>query len=245
VALINQSMAQALFPHENPLGRRIGNLDPNDRGWMQIVGVIADQDSVISFNAPATRFQVMRPLAQETWNHVTVTLRAQSPEILAEPLRHAIAGLDSDMAVQQLDTVDEAVAHALSSTSMIDTLLVTCALLGLFLAAIGLYGVIARLVTQRTPEIGVRIALGAQSSDVFRLVLGTGIRLTLLGTAFGLIGVYAMARFLWSIAPAFASQDFRSVIGATLALVVVALLASWLPARRATKVDPVVALRAD
>jgi predicted lysophospholipase L1 biosynthesis ABC-type transport system permease subunit len=238
-------MAQALFPHENPLGRRIGGLDPANRGWMEVVGVISDQDTAIGFNAPATRFQVMRPLAQEAGNHVTIAMRAQSPGSLAEPMRRTIAELDADMAVQQLGTVDESIAKALSSTTMIDTLLVTFALLGLFLAAIGLYGVIARLVAQRTQEIGVRIALGAQSGDVVWLVLGTGIRLALLGTGFGLVGVYGIARILGAIVPELASQDYRSVIIAILALVAVALLACWLPARRATKVDPMAALRSE
>ena len=245
VVLINEAMAQALFPQETPIGKRIGNPDPAKREWQEIVGVVADSRFAISFSAPATRFLVLRPLAQETWNYVAVTLRAQSPETLADPMRRVITELDSDLPLQQFGTVRQVVAQFTSSSSMISTILVVFALLGLFLATLGLYGVIARLVVQRTPEIGVRMALGAQSRDVIRLVLGLGIKLTLIGSAFGLAGSYLVRLVLTSISPEMAQKDYLSVTLAMLLLLTVALLACWLPARRAAKVDPMVALRAE
>lgn len=245
VAIINESMARTLFPGENPLGRRIGNVDSANHAWMEIVGVIPDIGFAVTFNSPQTSFTVFRPLAQETWNYVSVAVLSDSPASLAQSVREAILSLDADMAVQQLGTVDEFVARATSSSTMINTILIAFAFLGLFLASLGLYGVIARLVAQRTPEIGVRMALGAQPGDVVWLVLGLGIKLTLIGSVFGLIGSYLLSMALASFAPDMASKDFRSVIVATLVLMVVALLACWLPARRASRVDPIAALRGD
>jgi ABC-type antimicrobial peptide transport system permease subunit len=128
---------------------------------------------------------------------------------------------------------------------MVNTILVAFALLGLFLAALGLYGVIARLVVQRTPEIGVRVALGAQSRDVVWLILRTGLQLTLAGTVLGLLGAAGLVRVVAGFLPTMPVQDPVAIGAVTLLLLVVALVACWLPARRAARVDPVTALRAE
>lgn len=246
VALINESMAQALFPNENPIGRRIGNLDPANRGWMEIVGVFSDVQFAVSFGAPAAKFTVLRPLAQETWNYVTVAILSDSPAALTQPLREAIASLDNNLAVQQSGTVDQFITQAMSSTYMIDSLLGCFATLGLFLASIGLYGVIARIVSQRTGEIGVRMALGAQPRDVLWLIMRLGLKLIMYGTVLGLLGSYGVGRALAAMTPqAPASTDYTSIVVATLVLVTVALLACYLPARRAMRVNPMSALRTE
>jgi len=250
VVIINQAMAQALFPHEDPIGKRLGSSDPAKRDWQEIVGVVADSQYAVSFNAPATRFLVLRPLAQETWNYVTVALRAPSPGNLADQMRRVIAEMDPDLPLQQFGTVRHLITQFTSGTSMMSTVLMVFAVLGLFLAALGLYGVIARIVVQRTPEIGVRVALGAQSRDVIWLVLGSGIRLSLLGSAFGLLGSFGMAKLLTAISPDMAqgtplSATVILLLLVTALLLTVALIACWLPARRAMKVDPMVALRAE
>ncbi|MEO6995400.1 MAG: ABC transporter permease, partial [Lacunisphaera sp.] len=219
VAMINESMAKTLFPNENPIGRRIGNLDPANRGWMEIVGVFADVEFAVGFGGATTKFTVLRPLAQETWTYVTVAILSDSPAALTQPLRETIAAMDSNLALQQEGTVDQFMTKVMSSTHMIDTLLVCFATLGLFLAAIGLYGVIARIVTQRTGEIGVRMALGAQPRDVMWLIMRLGIKLTVYGTVFGLIGSYLLARALAAMSPQAAGpSDFTSIIVATLVL---------------------------
>jgi ABC-type antimicrobial peptide transport system permease subunit len=244
--MINESMAKALFPNENPIGRRIGNLDPANRGWMEIVGVFSDVEFAVGFGAAPTKYTVLRPLAQETWNYVTVSILSDSPAALTQPLREALAAMDSNLALQQEGTVDQFITKAMSSTHMIDALLACFATLGLFLAAIGLYGVIARIVTQRTGEIGVRMALGAQPRDVLWLIMRLGIKLTIYGTVIGLIGSYGLARALAAMTTQTAgSTDFASVIVATLVLVAAALLACYLPARRAMRVDPMSALRTE
>ena len=127
----------------------------------------------------------------------------------------------------------------------IDRLLLGFAGLGLFLAALGIYGVIARLVAQRTNEIGIRMALGAQVGQIARLILGTGMRLVAVGTGVGLLGAVALAWFFAASMPGLASNSYTAITGAVVVLIAVALLACWLPARRATKVDPIVALRAE
>jgi ABC-type antimicrobial peptide transport system permease subunit len=137
------------------------------------------------------------------------------------------------------------IARSLDDLKVINQLLFSFALLGLFLAAVGIYGVIARLVIQRTGEIGIRMALGAQMRDVVNLILGAGLRMALLGAVIGLAGAAALARFFAATMPALASDTTTGVAFATITLVTVAVGACWLPARRATKVDPIVALRAE
>ena len=245
VALINASMARALFPGESPIGRRIGNPDPKKTQWLEIVGVVPDMGMAVGAVQPSTPFQVMRPLSQETWNYVTVAVRARSPERLTEPMRQTIAALDPNLAVQQFGTIEQVTKMITGSASILSTILVCFALLGLFLAALGLYGVIARVVVQRTPEIGVRIALGAQSRDVVWLILRSGLRLALIGAGFGLIGAVAIGWVFSKFIPGASSGDPLTFAAVTMLLISVGLLACWLPARRASKVDPMVALRAE
>ncbi len=253
VAIINETMAQSLFPGENPIGKRLGNPDPTQRAWMEIVGVISDHSFAVSFNAPPTRAVVLKPLAQEIWNYVTIAVRSSSPEAASSDLRKVIEDMDSDLPLQQFGSVKQVVAKFTSSTAMLGTLLVAFAGLGLFLAALGLYGVIANLVVQRTPEIGVRVALGAQSGDVLWLILHSGIRLTVIGSAIGLVGAYGVSQILKMAAPALAMSSTEAsrydvpvvLLSVLCLLLLVAFIACWLPARRATKVDPMVALRAE
>lgn len=246
VVIINETMAQALFPGENPIGRRIGGADANNRGWAEIVGVMPDLRFAVLVMAPPARFQVLRPLSQETWNYVTIAIRAHGAEALAGPVRRTIAEMDSDLAVQQLNTVEQLTELNVAGTfKMINTLLISFALLGVFLAALGLYGVIAHLVVQRTPEIGVRIALGAQSGNILWLILRTGLRLICIGTVLGLLGSFGLVRFVASFLPQMPVQDPIVIAAVTLLLLAIALMACWLPARRAAGTDPMIALRCE
>jgi putative ABC transport system permease protein len=245
VVIINESLARALFPNESPIGRRIGGPDPTKRIWAEIVGVVADLRSAVLIAAPPTRFQVFLPMAQETWNYASVVVRSSAPEGLIDAMRRTVAEMDPDLPVQFLSTVDRSIERGMGGLTMTNTILLSFGLLGLFLAALGLYGVIARLVVQRTPEIGLRMALGAQTHNVAWLILSTGLRLILFGTGIGLLGAFGLAQFFKTIAPEMPPQGPWAVIAVTLLLVVVAILACWLPARRATKVDPLIALRAE
>ncbi len=245
VVIINESMARALFPNEDPVGRRIGNPDPKNPGWLEIVGVVPDTQFAVTAVPPKTQFLVLRPLAQETWNYVSIAVRTDTAEAMTETVRQTIATLDPDLALQQLSTVDQAVRRASTTIYMINTILVSFGLLGLFLAAVGLYGVIARIVVQRTTEIGVRMALGAQTRDVLWLILNSGLRLILWGTGIGLIGAFGLGFILSRAVKNAPPYDLLVCGSVTLVLLGIGLLACWLPARRATKVDPMVALRAE
>jgi putative ABC transport system permease protein len=246
VAIVNASLARALFPDGSALGRRISVAGTDDPVWAEIVGVMPDIKMALAGVAgDPIPFHVLRSLAQEPWNYVTVAVRSERPELLVQPMAQTIAALDPNLAVQELDTVDQAIARAFGGFRMIRTVLICFAGLGLFLAALGLYGVIARLVAQRTPEIGIRMALGARGSDVTWLILGSGLRLIAYGAAIGIGGSIGLYFILsrWSQAPVINVPAVFVIVTAILFLV--GLLACWLPARRATKVDPMTALRAE
>ena len=245
VVIINESMAAALFPHDNPIGKRIGNLDPAKRDWQEIVGVMPDFRFAAGFGAQATRYVVFCPLAQQTWNYDTVFARSNNPEALAGPLRGAVEELDPNIPVQMLLTVDDYVATQTGGLQMTTKILLGFAALGLFLAALGVYGVIARLVAMRTTEIGVRLALGARVSDVLWLVFASGFRLVLWGASLGLLGAYGVSKMIESIAPGMPGGNFLVTTEVMFILIGVAALACYLPARRATRIDPVIALRDD
>jgi putative ABC transport system permease protein len=245
VAIINASFAQTLFPGENPVGRRIGNPDPSNPGWIEIVGVVPDVERAVGAVPSTSRFLVLRPLAQEPWTYVAAAIRTSNPAALVEPMRQAIAALDSELAPQQFGTMQQVTQLVTGSARLLSKVLVCFAFLGLFLAALGIYGVIARIVVRRTPEIGVRIALGAQARDVVGMILFFGLRMTLLGSAIGLLGAFGLGWALQKFAPTPASSEPLLIVAVTVGLIGVGLFACWIPARRAARVDPMTALRAE
>jgi putative ABC transport system permease protein len=245
VAIINASLARVLFPKGDAIGQHISLTDPDKPGWAEVVGIMPDFEMALVGLVGPTRFQALRPLAQETWNYVTIAVQSDQPALMIEPMRQAIAALDPNLAVQQLDTVDQAIAQSTGSMSLIKTVLIGFAGLGLLLAALGLYGVIARLVVQRTPEIGIRMALGAQGRQVVWLILTSGLRLIAYGAVLGIIGSVALYFILsrWSRAP---SIDVPVIFAIIISLLIwVGLIACWLPARRATRINPITALRSE
>jgi putative ABC transport system permease protein len=246
VVVINETMARTLFPRGNAIGHRLGRVD-RDPQWAEIVGVARDV-RFLGLTDPPTAFQVYQPLSQETWGFVSATVRASSPAAaatLVQPFRRAVAEFDPDIAVLNLMPVLATIADANRGLVLITQLLSGFAALGLFLAALGIYGVIARLVAQRTPEIGLRMALGATLDHVLRLVLGAGLRMTLVGVTLGLLGAIALTRVLDTQLPGLATNNAVTISAAAVLLLVVSIIACYLPARRASKVDPLVAMRTD
>lgn len=246
VVVINETMAGILWPGEDPLGKRIGDPNPADRGWLEIVGVVGDVISPGDVNPPDTRFQMYRPLAQQAFNFANIAVRGSvSPDELAGELRRAVAAIDPDQPVHHIITARTDIEHGMANYHLRGALLAGFAALGLALAAIGIYGVLAGFVAQRKQEIGIRMALGAQVRDVLHLVLGRGLLLALGGIGVGLFGAFGIVHLLGQILPELGSPDLLTLAGVVVILLAVAFLACWLPARRATKVDPMVALRAE
>jgi predicted permease len=244
VMIINEAMARTLFPGTSAIGHRLAFFDEKVPEWMEIVGVSEDVQFLNLGSGPA--FQVYVPMSQATWSYVTLVVRSDAPlSTLTDPIRRAVGELDPDMAVKELMPVREYIHQNLQNIEAINHLLVGFALLGLFLAALGIYGVIARIVALRTNEIGIRIALGARARQVALLILGSGMRMVGAGAALGLLGAVGLVRFLESAMPGLTASDAGAVAGATAVLIAVALFACWLPARRAARVDPIIALRSE
>ncbi len=248
VVVINESMARALFPGQDALGQRLGVVDNNPTVlWAEIVGIVEDVHAQQVQSSPIL-FQVYKPFVQEAWQYVTISVRASDPakvSSLLEPIRRAIAALDPEQPITNLMPAPLRIQRNVGFWQTISQLLILFAGLGLLLAALGIYGVTTRLVAQRTAEIGLRMALGAQVRDVVKLVLGGGLRTTLLGAVAGLIGALFLSHFLTQKLPAFGGNSLLPIATAAGLLIATAALACWLPARRAAKVDPIVALRAE
>lgn len=245
VTVINETMARTLFPGQNPLGQRLGGTDTEDPAY-EIVGVVSDVSAPAALRAQDTRFQMYRPISQETFGVAAIAARGRiAPELLEKELRQAVAALDPDQPVHSVGTVRSEVDRALINFNLIGGMLGGFAVLGLVLAALGIYGVLASFVVQRTQEIGIRMALGAQVSSVLRLILARGLGLSLVGLALGLVGAWGVIHLLGNILPAMGGPDPLTLVAVVLALLAVATLACYLPARRATKVDPLIALRAE
>jgi predicted permease len=242
VVIVNETLARQFWPNESAVGKRLGR-PGQDQRWMQIVGVVNDMAFPASLGEPYTRYQSFRPLSQQVWGG-TINLRTSaSPEALTASLKAAAAELDPTQSVHRIRTARSMVERGLGSISLLGTLLGAFAALGLALAAIGIYGVTSYSVAQRTGEIGIRMALGARRRDVLVLVLGKGAALSILGTGLGLGGGYAAARFLESEIPSLPTRDPMAFVAITLVLVGVVLFACLIPARRASKIDPMQALR--
>jgi len=236
VILINESFARACWPTGSAVGKRIGQ----PGAWHEIVGVIADIRSATDPSEPTTRFQCFRPLAQDPQSGLAIVVRGP---VSVDALRRAVADLDPDLPLSEAGSVRATVGHFFDQASVAGGLLAGFAGLGLLLSSLGTYSVVATYVGQRTREIGVRMALGAEIWDVLWLVLGRGLRLTLTGTALGLLGSVGLGRILSSLLPGLAGNQPAILIAASGVLFVVAAIACWLPARTASHVDPMVALR--
>src|SRR5882724_7386922 len=245
VVIINESAARTFWPSESPVGKRMSSTGKKKEFW-EIVGVVNDLAFPGSLGEPYTRFEAFLPMAQVAPSYLTIALRtSMNADTLGNALRSSIAGLDSDLPVYRIRTARTMVEQGLGNISLLGSLLGAFAVVGLMLAAIGIYGVISYTVVQRTGELGIRVALGAQRRDVMKLILGKGAFLVVTGALLGVAGAYAVSRVLISLIPSLPTRDPLTLLAAGFVLVVVALAACYIPARRATKVDPLVALRSE
>lgn len=246
VFIISQTTARALFGDKNPLGHRVAQAGGENLPWGEVVGVAADVQPVDPDPNPVI-YNIYQPMAQEPrrQNEIAVRAAGVAPSSLVEGIRTTIAELDPDLPVRGLQPADTNIARTLYQMGVLRDMLAAFGVLGLGLASLGIYGVIARTMAQRSGEFAIRLALGASVRDITRLVFGSGVKMALLGSALGLLGAVGVARLLAAAYPGMRLNSPFVLAGATLVLISVALLACWLPARRAGKVDAVEALRAE
>ena len=243
--MINQALAERDFPNENPVGKRItfGNNGPDNQPvWFEIVGVTANVRSLeLREEAPP---ELYFALGQNPFEQMGVVVRSTvEPQSIAPALRQAVADVDRTVPVSDVQTMEHIVSESVTQPRFNLFLLGLFGSLALLLSAAGIYGVTSYTVTQRTHELGIRLALGAQVGDVLRLVLGQGMVVIGIGLALGLAASFVLMRLLRSLLFGIGENDPLTFTAITFVLLLVALVACYVPARRATKVDPLTALR--
>ena len=246
VAIINEDMARGLFGDENPIGRRVARTGTEETTWIEIIGVVGNIQTTNPTPDPI-RYQLYRPMSQEAWLYANLIVRTSgvAPATVVDPIRATMTGLNPDLPVRSLMPADTRIAQVTSDFGLVSSLLSAFAVLGLALAALGIYGVIARTMAQRTGEFGIRLALGAQVRDITRIVLSAGVKLAIIGAAIGIAGAIGIERLIAVGLPGMHTNSIPVLVGVTLVLVAIALVACYLPARRASKINPVEALRAE
>jgi putative ABC transport system permease protein len=245
VAIVNEELVREFFPHENPIGARIHWARETEPQWMTVIGVVGDVKHS-GLNQP-TDPAVYTPFSQsdEIWKRfmtLAILTRDASPG-LVEEVKKQIWSVDGQIPVGDVHAMDELIAVSLAQQRFNMLLLGLFAALALILAAVGIYGAMAYSVNQRTHEIGIRTALGAQRRDVLRLVLRDGAKIALFGIASGIAGALALTRLMASLLFEVKPTDPATFAGVAILLALVALAACYIPARRAMRVDPMVALR--
>jgi putative ABC transport system permease protein len=246
VYVVNQTFVKRFFSNENPIGQfiRLGwGGDPNEP-YCEIVGVVGDvHGSGLNDEPEAT---VYASLSQHPYSSLTILVRTSAaPATLAAPLRNIVRDLDHEVPVFSVQSMEERVASSVGRERFYTTLVALFAAVALVLAAVGLYGVIAYAVSQRTHELGVRVALGATSQRISSMVIREGLALTAVGAGLGIVAALAAGSIVASLLFGVTPRDPVTLAGVVVVLAAVAMLASWLPARRAARVDPLVAMRGE
>jgi len=248
VTIVNQAFVRRHFPNEEPVGKRIRFGGPNtplaDEPWHVIVGVAGD---VKHWDLAANpRAESYVPLEQQPRASLTLAVRSGgAPAGFAAAARRQIRALDANLPMYNAQTMEQVVARSLFTQRLTTNAMLIFGAVALLLAGVGLFGLISYSVSRRTREIGIRMALGAQRGAVLRLITRQGMKLVLIGVVIGLIGAFALTRLIKSLLFGVSETDPLTFVAVALLLTSVALLASWLPARRAAKIDPMVALHCE
>jgi len=243
VIVINEKMAHQFWPGENPVGRAI-RFGGSDGPRLTIVGVVGDVHFE-GLDSPV-QTQFFRPYTQAGWPVMTVVIRTiNTPGAYAEPVKKALAAALPDLPVSGFETMENIIRNSTGSRRAPMLLLTSFSILALALAAVGIMGVVGHSVTQRTAEIGLRMALGARALDVLRLIVSGSMCWVLAGLVAGLLGAAGLTRLITGLLYGVKPLDPAVLGGVAILLACVALLASYLPARRAARIDPVTALRCE
>ena len=255
VTIVNQTLARTMWPGENPLGKRFACCEPGPKGrmdpvWHEVVGVVADVRAWGLDRRVQPQFYLpIEQMPASAWDWIgrtmDVVVRTQGGPIPLNALRTTVASIAPGVPIYGVSTMQQKISGTLARSHFDTFLLSIFAATALLLSSVGIYGVLSYTVAQRTRDIGIRMALGASQTQVMREVLGNGMRLTTLGLVFGLAGALAVTRLLSSLLYGVSSADAITFVAVSLVLTAVALLASYLPSRRATRIDPLVALRYD
>jgi putative ABC transport system permease protein len=241
VAVINETMAKKFFPNEDPIGKGI-NVTNGPERFREIVGIVGDVKQY-GLDQPTTA-QTYEPYLQTPFQGMTLIVRTEgNPTGLTANVRSQVLSIDKEQPVSRIRTLEQVIAESVAKQRFAMMLLGIFALVALVLAGVGLYGVMSYAVTQRTHEIGIRMALGAQQRDVLKLVVGQGMILALVGVLLGLLASLALTRVMTTLLFGVSATDPLTFLAIPALLAAVALLASFMPARRAMKVDPMIALR--
>jgi len=245
VAVINKTFARRFFPGVDPIGKRInlGTVQEND--WNQVVGVVDD----VKYNGLAEEVQpaIYQPAAQTASWGMSLIVKTDLPEPLSltPAIREQVKQIDLQLPIANIKTLDDRIEVAMGESRFRTTLIALFAVVALVLACVGVYGVISYSVSRRTHEIGVRVALGAQQTDVLKMVLRQGLVFAFVGVALGLAGASALTKLISTLLFRVSANDPVTFVSVAAVIVAVAFIACYIPARRATKVDPLVALRND
>lgn len=244
LVIVNDTVARWFWPGQSAVGKRLRFAA--DAPWAEIIGVVGDVRMAGNFSRPASRFQIYRALEQAPNNYYSFVVESVLPdEVLEKPIRKAIAAIHPDIMVQQLGAIDRILHSIIAGNNFLIITLSAFAVAGLLIAMIGLYGVMMQLTVQRYREIGVRLALGADQGAIVRLVLAQGGWLLVGGLLVGLCGALAVNRVYGLTMPELPLPGIQWQLGIALVLSAVGLLACFLPARRASRVDPAIVLRAE
>jgi putative ABC transport system permease protein len=242
VVIVNETFAKTYWPNGDAIGKRMRFIGPlAENPWKEVVGIVKDVKHEL--NIPITTDYYL-PHAQESWSGMVLVAKTKvDPLSMAAPIKQQLWSIDKDQPAFEIKSMDQVKANSVALYSFSSVMLAIFGALALLLASIGIYGVMAFVVSQRTHEIGVRMALGARANDVLAMVVKNGMKLAVIGVVLGLAGSWLLTRFLAKLLVGVPTTDLLTFSLVSLFLLGAALLACYIPARRATKVDPLVALR--
>jgi putative ABC transport system permease protein len=243
VAIVNEAFSRKEWPQENPVGKRISVTTPEDEKWLTVVGVSKDVRHSGLASEPAP--EIYQPFAQRPWFAIVLIVRSQNPELesLVPAIRQRVLKVDNHLPVYDVQTMEQRLERSLSRQRFALLALGTLAAIGLFLSGMGIYSVMAYIVSSRTHDIGIRMAMGARRGNILRLIMRQGMGLVFLGIIGGMLLTMALTRIIATLLFGVNPIDVPTFVCVAGLMAAVAALANYIPAHRATRLDPTITLR--